>query len=125
MIIGSGIDIVAVPRLARFYERHGERGLERLFTAAEMAYCLQQAQPAPSLAARFAAKEALFKALGTGVGEGGRWTEAEVVRAANGRPSLRLHGTAAQTAAQQAVRRLHLSLSHTLEFAVASVILED
>lgn len=124
MIIGSGIDIVAVPRLARFHERHGERGLRRLFTAAEIEYCLGLATPAPSLAARFAAKEALFKALGTGIGHAGRWTEAEVVRTANGRPVLHLHGTAAETAQQQLVRRLHVSLSHTLEFAIASVILE-
>jgi holo-[acyl-carrier protein] synthase len=124
MIVGSGIDIMAVPRLARFHERHGERGLRRIFTVGELDYCLGLARPAPSLAARFAAKEAFFKAVGTGIGQGGRWTDAEVVRAANGRPRLELHGVAARTAAGLAVRRIHLSLSHTLEFAVASVILE-
>lgn len=124
MIIGSGIDIVAVPRLANFHERHGEHGLRRLFTEAELEYCLGLVSPAPSLAARFAAKEAFFKALGTGVGSGGRWTEAEVIRAENGRPRLQLHGTAAHTAQGQKVLRIHLSLSHTTEFAIASVILE-
>jgi holo-[acyl-carrier protein] synthase len=124
MIVGSGIDIVAVPRLARFHERHGERGLSRLFTPAEIDYCLGQVDPAPSLAARFAAKEAFYKALGTGVGTGGRWTDAEVLRADSGRPLLQLRGAAAHTARQQEVRKMHLSLSHTLEFAIASVILE-
>lgn len=124
MIIGSGIDIVAVPRLASFHERYGERGLRRLFTEGELEYCLGLELPAPSLAARFAAKEALYKALGTGVGRGGRWTEAEVVRAGNGCPTLRLHGTAARSAEERMVRRMHLSLSHTAEFAIASVILE-
>ncbi len=124
MILGSGIDIVAVPRLARFRERYGERGLRRLFTAAELDYCLRQAAPALSLAARFAAKEAFFKALGTGIGHGGSWIEAEVVRSTNGRPQLHLHGVAARSAEERMVRRLHLSLSHTAEFAIASVILE-
>lgn len=115
---------MAVPRLARFHERYGERGLRRLFTSGELDYCLRLARPAPSLAARFAAKEAFYKAIGTGIGHGGCWTDAEVVRSMNGRPRLQLHGAAASTAERLAVRRVHLSLSHTLEFAVASVILE-
>jgi holo-[acyl-carrier protein] synthase len=124
MIVGTGIDIVEVARLARFQERHGERGLRRLFTPGELDYCLALARPAPSLAARFAAKEALFKALGTGVGPAGRWTDAEVLRAPNGRPTLRLHGPAARFAEAEGVRHVHLSLSHTAELAIASVILE-
>lgn len=124
MIIGSGIDIIEVPRLARMRERHGERALRRIFTDAELSYCLRLERSAPSLAARFAAKEALYKALGTGIGSGGAWVEAEVVRGENGRPTMRLHGAAARTAAELQVRAIHLSLSHTAEFAVASVILE-
>lgn len=124
MIIGSGIDIIEVPRLARMRERHGERALRRIFSEAELAYCLGLARPDPSLAARFAAKEALYKALGTGIGSGGAWVEAEVVRSENGRPTMRLHGMAARSAAAMQVRAIHLSLSHTAEFAIASVILE-
>lgn len=124
MIIGTGIDIIEVRRLERLLERHGERALRRIFTESERAYCLGLSRPAPSLAARFAAKEALYKALGTGIGAGGAWVEAEVVRCEDGRPTMRLHGTAAESAARLRVRRIHLSLSHTDELATASVILE-
>lgn len=124
MIIGSGIDIVAVPRLERFRERHGRKGLLRLFTESELDYSLRQAWPARSLAARFAAKEAFYKALGTGVGSAGAWVDVEVVRAPGGSPSLLLHRGAARTAERLSVERIHLSLSHSDEFAVASVILE-
>lgn len=124
MIIGTGIDIIEVARLDRLRDRHGERALRRIFTNAELTYCLGLARPAPSLAARFAAKEALYKALGTGIGSGGAWVEAEVVRCENGRPTMRLHGTAAENAARLQVRQIHLSLSHTDTYAIASVILE-
>jgi len=126
MIVGTGIDIVEVARLARLRDRFGERALRRIFTEAELTYCLGLALPASaaSLAARFAAKEAFYKALGTGVGAGGAWNEAEVVRCENGRPTMRLHGTAAENAARLGVRQIHLSLSHTATHAVASVILE-
>src|SRR5690625_7728732 len=125
MIIGNGIDIVAVERLERLRERFGGRGLRRLFTEAELEYALQLATPAPSLAARFAAKEAFYKALGTGVGSAGAWVEAEVVRMTNGRPFLLLHGRAAESAAERGVTDIHVALSHTEECAVASVILRS
>jgi len=124
MIIGSGIDIVTVSRLTRLVERRGERALRRLFTPAELDYCLGLARSDPSLAARFAAKEAFFKAIGTGYGKGGRWTDVEVVRTPSGRPRLRLRGRAARIVRRLRVRRIHVSLSHTTDTAVASVLLE-
>jgi len=124
MIIGVGIDIVDVPRIAQFRERYGERGLRRVFTPAELEYCLGLAVHDPSLAVRFAAKEALFKALGTGQARGGAWTDVEVLRDENGAPSLRLHGRAAENAAARDVARMHVSLSHTDALAVAQVVLE-
>jgi holo-[acyl-carrier protein] synthase len=124
MIVGSGIDLVAVQRMASFRARHGARGLARLFTDDELAYCLRLARPDPSLAARFAAKEAFFKAIGTGQARGGSWTDVEVVREPGGRPLLRLHGAAAEHARRLVVRRVHLSLTHTDELAAAHVLLE-
>ena len=124
MVIGTGIDVVSVPRLTRLRDRHGERGLRRLFTAGELDYCMGLVQGDPSLAARFAAKEAFFKALGTGKGDGGLWTEVEVVRLRTGAPTLQLHGRAAEGARVRGVQRLHLSLSHTESVAVAHVVLE-
>lgn len=124
MVIGTGIDLVSIDRIERFRARFGERGLRRIFTDRELEYCLGLAVPAPSLAARFAAKEAFYKALGTGVGPGGRWVDAEVVRHPSGCPELRLHGRAALLARERGIRHLHLSLSHTSEMAIASVLLE-
>ncbi|HET9985425.1 MAG TPA: holo-ACP synthase [Longimicrobiales bacterium] len=124
MIIGTGIDLASVRRLGRFRERRGERGLARLFTPAEIEYCRRAGGDA-SLAARFAAKEAFFKALGTGLRRGsGRWTDIEVVRAPSGEPSLRLHGDAARAAERRGALHVHVSLSHTGEVAVAVVVLE-
>lgn len=123
-IVGIGTDIVAVARIARFRARHGAHGLRRLFTEDEIGYCLALARSAPSLAARFAAKEAFFKAVGTGWGRGGRWTDVEVERAARRPPALRLHGLAARVAARRGVRTAHLSLSHTVDLATAFVVLE-
>jgi holo-[acyl-carrier protein] synthase len=121
MITGIGVDLVSVPRFAAFLRRHGERGLRRLFTRAEADYCLALADPVPSLAARFAAKEALFKALGTGFAGTGGWHAVEVVRSAAGAPALRLRGAALAAAGPAA---LHLSLSHTTEMAAAFVVVE-
>ncbi|MBI4545598.1 MAG: holo-ACP synthase [Gemmatimonadetes bacterium] len=124
MLIGAGIDLVSIPRFVEFWTRRQERGLRRLFTAGELDYCFGLARPAASLAARFAAKEAFFKALGTGYGRGGAWTEVEVRRVGAGRPVLELHGRAARLARDQGVRHVHLSLSHTAELATAQVLLE-
>jgi holo-[acyl-carrier protein] synthase len=123
MITGTGIDLVEVARIHALLERHGSRFKERTFTAGEIAYCDAQAHPAIHYAARFAAKEAAAKALGTGLWSeaGVNWTDIEVLRDANGRPTLLLHGKAAEHAAEA---RTHVSLTHTQEHAMAQVILE-
>lgn len=124
MIVGVGMDLVQVRRVHELLERRGERALARLFTAAEAARCQGGRSPRESFAARFAAKEAFFKALGTGWGRGGAWTEVEVVSAPSGAPSIRLHGAAAARARDAGVARVHLSLTHTDELAAAYVVLE-
>lgn len=124
MIIGIGMDLVEVSRVAALLERHGERGLRRLFTPGERERCLCAGRPAQSFAARFAAKEAFLKAIGTGWAEGLGWTDVEVVSAASGAPELRLHGAAERLARKRGVDRVHLSLTHTDQLAGAYVVLE-
>ncbi len=124
-VIGHGVDIVEVARIAAMLEDHPDRFLERVFTHAERAYA--DANPrrrTEHLAARFAAKEAALKALGTGWAEGVSWTEAEVVREASGRPSLVVHGAFAALARARGISRFWLSMSHTETHAIASVIAE-
>ncbi|HUE77040.1 MAG TPA: holo-ACP synthase [Longimicrobiales bacterium] len=124
MIIGTGMDLISIERLRGFRHRHGERGLARLFTDGELLYCLRLADPAPSLAARFAAKEAFFKAVGLGWGTGGDWREVEVRRDSRGAPELNLYGRAAAAARARSAARFYLSLTHTAEMAGAVVVLE-
>src|SRR5579862_6711357 len=124
MITGSGIDAVEIGRIQRSIDRFGARFLDRVYLAAEQAYCLRKRNAAESFAARFAAKEAAAKALGTGISNGVNWLEIEVVRELSGRPSLRFHGRAAQIANGLGVVRSALSLTHTAEIAMASVVLE-
>jgi holo-[acyl-carrier protein] synthase len=123
MIVGTGIDIVEVPRVAAAIKRFGERFLRRLFTDAEIHYCQSKHNSVERFAARFAAKEAALKALGTGW-RGVSWREGEVGRESNGRPTVVFSGRAAAAAARLGVGRASLSLSHTEEHAVAQVILE-
>ncbi|KAA6461769.1 holo-ACP synthase [Acidobacteria bacterium AB60] len=124
MIVGSGIDLVEIERIRISVERFGDRFLKRVYTAAEQAYCLRKKNAAESLAARFAAKEAGAKALGTGISRGVTWLEIEVVREPGGRPSLVFHGRAREVAQRLGVHSSALSLTHTREMAVASVVLE-
>jgi holo-[acyl-carrier protein] synthase len=125
MIVGSGIDLTEIARIQRSLDRYGQRFLDRVYTPAEQAYCLRKRKAAESFAARFAAKEAGAKALGTGINYGVNWLEIEVVREAGGRPSLRFHGRAAQFAARLGAARAALSITHTNDLAMASVVLED
>src|ERR1700722_9554487 len=125
MIIGSGIDLAEIGRIQQSIERYGSRFLNRIYTAAEQAYCLRKRNSVESFAARFAAKEAAAKALGTGISQGVNWLEIEVVREPGGRPSLRFHGRAAAMAQRLAINRSSLSLTHTAQLAAASVVLED
>jgi holo-[acyl-carrier protein] synthase len=124
MIVGSGVDLVEIGRIQHSVDRYGARFLNRIYTQAEQAYCLRKRMATESLAARFAAKEAAAKALGTGISAGVNWLEIEVVRQPGGRPSVQFHGRAAQIAARLGVARAALSLTHTNDLAMASVVLE-
>ena len=124
MLVGTGIDLVEIPRIQRSMERYGDRFLDRVFTSREKTYCLRKRKAAESFAARFAAKEAAAKALGTGIGYGVTWREIEVTREAGGRPGLQFHGRANQIAEGLGVARASLSLTHTGALAMASVALE-
>jgi len=125
MIVGSGIDLAEIGRIQQSMERYGKRFLDRIYTAAEQAYCLRKRKAAESFAARFAAKEAGAKALGTGISYGVNWLEIEVVREHSGRPTLKFHGRAAEMAARLGATRAALSITHTNDLAMASVVLED
>lgn len=124
MIIGTGIDICEVSRIADAIARWGERFLQRVFTESEIRYCQSKKNSAERFAARFAAKEAAMKALGTGVALGVVWTNIEVGHALGGRPILRLAGKTAEIAKKVGVKRISLSLTHTESTAMAMVIFE-
>ena len=125
MIVGSGIDIAEVPRIAEAIARHGDRFLHRIYTEGEMRYCDSKANRVERYAARFAAKEAAMKALGTGWNHGVRWRDVEVCREPAGRPTIAFHGKAAEFAARLGAKHIALSISHTAEQAIAQVILEN
>ena len=116
--VSVGVDIIEIERVAATLARFGDRFLERVFTKGETAYCKGRA---PQLAARFAAKEAVMKALGTGT-RGVGWREVEVTRKRTGEPGIALHGRAAERAARLGIDRIAVSLSHSRHYAVASVI---
>ena len=117
----SGVDIIEVPRVRRVAERYRDRFYRRVYTEAERAYCRGRA---PQLASRFAAKEAVMKALGTGI-RGVRWRDIEVVRQRGRAPTIHLHGTALARAERLGISHLAVSLSHSKEYAVAFVVGES
>jgi holo-[acyl-carrier protein] synthase len=125
MIIAIGIDIIEIARIEEVFARQGERFRKRVFTDSEAAYCESRASRPSSYAARFAAKEAAMKALGTGWSDGVRWRDIEVVRKEKGAPTLQLHGRALERMREIGARRAHLSLTHSRDLAMAQVILED
>jgi holo-[acyl-carrier protein] synthase len=125
MIVGTGVDIAEVPRVAAAIERFGHRFLRRIFTENEIRYCESKANRVERYAARFAAKEAALKAIGTGWKRGVTWRDVEVTREPGGRPTMTFHGKAAEFAGKLGMKRAHVSLSHTAEHAIAQVILED
>ena len=125
MIAGTGIDIVAIARFRDVLERQGDRFIQRVFTAAEQEYCGGRRDPVPHYAARFAAKEAFLKALGTGWAGGIRWQDVEILREPGAAPMVRVHGLAATIAEERGVRVMQVSLSHSDEAAVATVLLES
>ncbi len=124
MILGIGIDLIEVARIERQLAADGAGFRDAVFTPVEIAYCERKHFPAQHYAARFAAKEAVFKALAVTAADGVAWREAAVA-GEGGPPRLELTGRLARLAAARGVRRAHLTLSHTRELAVASVILED
>lgn len=123
-IIGHGVDIVETARIKQLLGDHPDRFLERCFTEGEQADSKSSRRQLEHLAARFAAKEAALKALGTGWSQGIGWTDIEVLRADNGRPSLNITGRAAEIAAGMGITTWHLSMSHISTIAIASVIAE-
>jgi holo-[acyl-carrier protein] synthase len=121
-IFGIGIDVVEVGRIATAIERHGEPFLAKLFTSAEREYCEGQKTSALHYAARFAAKEAVSKALGTGIGKQAGWLELEITRAVSGAPVLVLSGNAAQFAFENGITEIQISLTHAREYAAANAL---
>jgi holo-[acyl-carrier protein] synthase len=125
MIVGTGVDITEVTRVREALERFGDRFLRRVFTPAEVEYCASKRNNAERLAARFSAKEAALKALGTGLRHGITWRDVEVRRQPGSRPTIAFSGVAAKFAVRLGVKHISLSLSHTAQQAIAMVILED
>lgn len=125
MIIGTGIDIAEPQRLQAAVQRRGRRFLERVFTPVEIAYCERHRNPWERYAARFAAKEAAFKALGTGWRRGVHWRDVEVSNQRSGRPILSLSGQVRRLARAAGVKHISLSITHTPQFVLAQVIFED
>ncbi len=121
-ILGTGIDIVETARIAASIERHGDRFLARIFTDGEREYCSAMKAPIPFYAARFAAKEAVAKAFGTGITGQLGWRDIEVRRKASGEPFVVLHGEGAATAKRLGIAEIHLSISHADHYAVAHAL---
>jgi holo-[acyl-carrier protein] synthase len=124
MILGVGIDIIEVARIASSYEKFGERFMNRILLPDETAYCLLHKNPAPFVAARFAAKEAISKAFGTGIGAALGWHDMEIRRKETGEPFVILHGKGEKLFESRGAKQLLVSLSHTQSYAAATAILE-
>jgi holo-[acyl-carrier protein] synthase len=125
MIVGLGLDIAEVDRIEEAIARHGAPFLERLFTPAEVSYCERHKNRYERYAARFAAKEAAMKALGTGWSRGVRWRDIEVAREPGGKPTLHLAGEARQIADRLGVKNISLTITHSGNLALAQVIFES
>ena len=124
MILGIGVDIIEVARIAASYEKFGERFLNRILLPDEIAYCLSHKQPAPFLAARFAAKEAISKAFGTGIGAALGWQDMEIRRKESGEPFVLLHGKGKELFKSRTAKQLLVSFSHTQNYAAVTAVLE-
>jgi holo-[acyl-carrier protein] synthase len=125
MIVGTGVDLAEVARVKASIERFGAKFIQRIYTPAEIAYVERKANKFERYAARFAAKEAGMKAIGTGWRRGVRWQDFEVANLPSGKPTLRFHGVAAAIAEKIGARNVSLSITHTAELGMAHVILED
>jgi holo-[acyl-carrier protein] synthase len=124
MILGTGIDLIETARIASSLEKFGDRFLTRVLVADEIAYCRSHRNPAPFLAARFAAKEAVSKAFGTGIGAQLGWQDIEIRKKESGEPFVVLHGKGAELFVARGGKKLHVSLTHTESYAAATAILE-
>ena len=123
ILLGIGIDLVEVDRIKSSYERFGDQFLSRIFTEKEREYCLAQKRPEIHLAARFAAKEAISKAFGVGIGKDMCWQDLEISRGASGLPGVILTGKAQQLAKVRAVDQVMVSLTHTPKYAAANAVI--
>jgi len=124
MILGIGIDIIEVARIQASHKRFGEHFLKRVLHPAEIAYCLTHKNPAPFIAVRFAAKEAISKAFGTGIGAALGWRDMEIRRKESGEPFVILHGKGGKLFVARGAKQLLVSLSHTKDYAAATAVLE-
>lgn len=124
MILGVGTDIIEVARIRSSFERFGERFVSRVLVRSEIDYCLSHRDPAPFIAARFAAKEAISKAFGTGIGKSLGWQDIEIRKKESGEPWVELHENGLELLRARKAERLHVSISHTVEHATAFAILE-
>jgi len=125
VIVGLGVDMEEITRVGEAITRHGRHFLQRVFTAAEIAYCERHRDSVERYAGRFAAKEATMKALGTGWSKGVRWIDIEVTRPPGSRPTIILHGAARERAERMGMRQISLSITHTGNLAFAEVIFES
>lgn len=122
-IVGIGLDLVKITRIRSLMERWQDRFLQRLYTEEERRYCLKRASPYASLAGRFAAKEAVLKALGTGWADGIRWVDIQVLNDKNGKPVATVTGRAETLLHEAGVTGIHVSLSHDADYAIAEAVL--
>ncbi|HEY1497538.1 MAG TPA: holo-[acyl-carrier-protein] synthase [Candidatus Solibacter sp.] len=125
MIVGTGVDLAEVNRIQRSIERYGDKFIKRIYTPGEIAYVERKANKFERYAARFAAKEAGMKAIGTGWRHGVTWQDFEVANLRTGKPTLLLHGVAARYAEKLGVKNIALSITHTAALGMAHVILEN
>lgn len=124
MIAGLGMDLIEIDRVKRAHEKHGQRFIDRLYTVAEAQYCLKKSDPYPSLAGRFAAKEAVIKAFSRGFGGRWKWRHIEVTRELSGKPGIKLEGVLEELRQQRKITGIHLTIAHSKRDATATVILE-
>jgi holo-[acyl-carrier protein] synthase len=124
VIVGMGVDLIEIERVKQARLKQGPRFIQRIFTPAETKYCLKKKDPDPSLAGRFAAKEAVIKAFGHGFGKSWKWTDIEVTRGTNGKPAIRLKASMEKLRKQRKIKQIHLSIAHSKRDATAVVILE-
>jgi holo-[acyl-carrier protein] synthase len=125
MIVGLGVDLIEIERVKQAHLKHGARFIKRLYTPAEASYCLKKKDPYPSLAGRFAAKEAVIKAFGHGFGGRWKWIHIEVTRELSGKPTLKLSGIMEKLRIKRKIKRVHLTIAHSKRDATAVVLLES